>query len=250
MSHEVGHFPCPKCKSKDNVYRWADGHEWCFGGCGYYKLATLTKERVCALLKERSELALNPDLPTNVKPYPEDAGRVIKDPGLTWIKSYGITDEEIATNNILWSVNEQQLIFPIFPDPTTWELAAWQARNFFPFRKKYHTEGAIDDVLIVLGLTKHENPAIVLVEDMISAIKVSRFHRAMPLFGSSLSRSRLVRLRYFTTHLKFWLDSDKLGTAMKLSKAATMCGMDTRVIHTELDPKCLSNSEIEALGSD
>lgn len=35
-SEFIGHEPCPKCGSRDNLARYNDGHGWCFG-CGYYE---------------------------------------------------------------------------------------------------------------------------------------------------------------------------------------------------------------------
>ena len=35
-SEFIGHEPCPKCGSRDNLARYDDGHGWCFG-CGYYE---------------------------------------------------------------------------------------------------------------------------------------------------------------------------------------------------------------------
>jgi hypothetical protein len=242
------HKECPKCHSKDNVYHYPDGHEFCFGRCGYLKRAPLTKDQMCALLKEKEDferkgfITNEIDTPT----YPEDAVAEIKDPGLTWLKKYGMYNEEIREHDIMWSEQEQQLIFPIYND--NFFTIAWQARNFIPNRKKYHTEGRMDEILHIVGLTKHSNPDIILVEDMVSAIKVSRYYRCMPLFGSGCSRDKLVRLRRYTDHVRFWLDSDKLGTAMKMAKTCSQLGFRTGVIHTQADPKECSNGEIEALG--
>jgi twinkle protein len=33
-SHFIGHEPCPKCLSKDNLARYSDGHGYCFGRRG------------------------------------------------------------------------------------------------------------------------------------------------------------------------------------------------------------------------
>ena len=37
-SHFIGHEPCPKCGSKDNLARYSDGHGYCFStGCEYWE---------------------------------------------------------------------------------------------------------------------------------------------------------------------------------------------------------------------
>ena len=35
-SHFIGHEPCPKCGSKDNLARYSDGHGYCYG-CEYWE---------------------------------------------------------------------------------------------------------------------------------------------------------------------------------------------------------------------
>jgi hypothetical protein len=244
--NEVGHIPCPKCHSRDNAYRWADGHEFCFGGCGYRKLATLTNEAKCVLLQERVDKEVQGTKQEKSQGglvcYALDTNSNIKDPGLTWIKKYGIYNEEILNQDILWSESQQQLIFPIYDQ--CYDLIAWQARNFGPNTRKYVTFGPMNEIIHVLGLTKIKEPDTIIVEDIISAIKVSRHYRAMPLFGSSVSREKLIRLRRLTDTIKFWLDSDKLGTSMKLAKIASQLGFKTTVIYTENDPKTYSNEDI------
>lgn len=243
----VGHKNCPKCGSKDNVYRYADGHEFCFGRCGYFKPASLTKEAICALVEERTEYKRTTlEKSSDLFPMPEDAYAELKAPGLTWIKKYGIHNEELREHDILWSESQQQLIFPIYNE--NYFVIAWQARNFIPNSKKYLTYGKMDSILHILGLTTVGNPDIILVEDMVSAIKVSRNYRCMPLFGSGCSRDKLMRLYRFTDHIRFWLDRDKLGTAMALSKTAALLGFKTSVIYTEKDPKEMTNDEIIQLG--
>lgn len=245
----VGHKPCPKCGSKDNVYRYPDGHEFCFGRCGYVKQAPLTKDVICALLKEKEDHeAKAVDRIWSIPAYAEDATETLADPGLTWIKKYGIWNDEIQEHGILWSKSQEQLIFPIYENAYACDVIAWQARNFKPNSRKYLTFGKIDEILHILGLTKHTNSDIIIVEDMVSAIKVSRHFRCMPLFGSGCSRAKLTRLRRYSECLKFWLDADKFGTSMKMAKVAAQLGFKTSVIHTEKDPKEHTNEQIFHLG--
>ena len=154
----VGHKPCPKCGSRDNVYRYPDGHEFCFGRCGYVKLAPVDNKTVCALLKAKQQHEAS--LPNNVEKFlpdfADDCTNDLKDPGLTWLKKYGIHNDEIKEHDILWSQSQEQLVFPIYNE--NYFLIAWQARNFNPKRKKYFTAGQMDDILHIIGLTKHGNP--------------------------------------------------------------------------------------------
>jgi len=241
----TGHKACPKCGSKDNNYRYPDGHEFCFGRCGYFTKAPATKESVCALMQERKDKE-KPILANTITKWPDDAGKV-EGKGLTWLKKYGMLDYEIKINSILWSQSQEQLIFPIYEDEHSCDCIGWQARNFRPHSKKYFTVGSMDKILHILGLTRHTNTDIIIVEDIVSAIKVSRHFRAMPLFGSGLSKDKLTRISRYTNHVRFWLDSDKLGQSMLLSKLASQLGMKSSVIFTEQDPKEKSDTDIKQL---
>lgn len=246
----TGHKPCPRCGSKDNVYRYPDGHEWCFGGCGYHKAAPLTKEAICALLQEKQkhEATLPASVSQDIPDIPDDSTLPLAaDQGLTWLKKYGITDQEIRDHSILWSQSQEQLIFPIFNDDIF--TIAWHARNFKPNGKKYLTYGKMDSILHILGLTKHQNTDIIIVEDMVSAIKVSRHYRSMPLFGSGCSKDKLSRVCRYSGHIRFWLDRDKLNQSIMLSKLAAQLGVRSSIIYTELDPKEHSDEAIRSFGA-
>ena len=44
----VGHEPCPKCGSKDNLGRYDDGHAFCYG-CQYYEFADDDKRDILSV---------------------------------------------------------------------------------------------------------------------------------------------------------------------------------------------------------
>jgi hypothetical protein len=235
----VTHGPCPKCNSRDNLATYADGHEWCFG-CKYYKPPPNSLERRASFYA-KSQVVI-PD----IYPIARDAVPYIPHEPLTWIKKYGISDEEIKRNNFLWSEEKQQLIFPIYGGND--EIICWQARNFDPERskrRKYFSQGKLDEVLHILENETVYPETIVLTEDLISAIKVSRVCSAIPLFGAYASDSRLNRLRRRYSKLVVWLDYDKLVDARKAVSRASRIGFDASAIHTKLDPKELSDRDIQ-----
>lgn len=248
----VKHGPCPKCGSRDNLGTYRDGHQWCFG-CGYYVPSV---ESLGARVQRVSEV-FEGEVSRGVQSFPSDTSRVIGYEGLRWIKQYGITDEELKRYNVLWSEEKKQLIYPIYGGEG--ELLAWQARNFAVSeghgnsgKSKYFTSGKIDEVLYILrvGSYYHSdrvdlNSSICLVEDVASAIKLSRYIPAMPLFGSHISTQRLNRLRLHFKRVVVWLDRDKAKNAYKGALMASQMGFDTQVVVTELDPKDLSDDVLK-----
>lgn len=254
MRH-VTHGPCPKCGSRDNLATYADGHQWCFGGCGYYVPAPDTlKSRVEKRYENSNDVRVD-----GCPALPKDASSVLGIQGLRWLKSYGITDDEIRANRILWSDERQQLVFPVYGQDGQ-GIIMWQARNFDPeaaVKRKYFTAGQADATLHVIGRALFHSKGtgeavpveegckeVVLTEDLLSSIKVGRHIPATPLWGSNISDSRLNQLRGYFDKVVVWLDYDKRIVARNAFKAVQRLGMEFAVIVTEKDPKELSDAEI------
>jgi hypothetical protein len=85
---------------------------------------------------------------------------------------------------------------------------------------------------------------------MVSAIKVSRVARAIPLFGSTLSIDFLLRLHRITDRFNIWLDADKAQYARKVKQRAMQFFEHVGVIETPLDPKCYTTAEIGVILGD
>lgn len=222
-----GHEPCPKCGSKDNLARYDDGSAWCFG-CGYKEYPTHYTPKDRKISSERT-LAL-----------PEDASEQIGKQGVEWLGKYDIKQKEIIRYRMLWSTAQQQLIFPIFDG--NGRLLAWQARNFSDDAKgKYFSQGKIHDLIYTCGT---KSPNIVLVEDLVSAIKVGRIGYALPLFGSEASTPLLMRLKTIADGIIVWLDSDKWKNAHDIVNRARSVGLNAMCVFTNLDPKEFDDEQI------
>ena len=88
---------------------------------------------------------------------------------------------------------------------------------------------------------------IVIVEDIISAMKIARLREeycACPLLGSSLSYDMENQLVEKFSNSAVWLDRDKAKNALRISRKLKQRGLDSRVIVTEDDPKEYSKEVI------
>lgn len=232
------HEACPSCGSRDNLGRWKDGHAWCFG-CGYGEPPSRTSEVVLEAAKAVLGVSKQEKVPSKIR-MPEDSNYNLGFKAQQWLLSYGITSDEAQENNLKWSQKEEQLLFPIYDDEN---LIAYQARNFKNVgmgaqkRPKWVTYGKVAEIVHILGLTNDEKNGIVLVEDMVSAIKCGRYMAAMPLFGNDLSAERMRRLLILTDKLLFWLDPDMQRKSTQLATQARELGFKPRVICTNYDPK-------------
>ena len=115
----------------------------------------------------------------------------------------------------------------------------WQGRNFGFGNMKYKSNGM--KPLTIYG----EGDTIIVVEDVLSAIKIARTddYSGVPLLGSSLSREHEQRLTKHDT-VYVWLDRDKAKNAVRIKNRLRELGITSKAIITELDPKCYNKTEI------
>jgi hypothetical protein len=236
MSRLLTHKPCPRCGSRDNCAEYDDGHEWCFG-CNYYKPGKTNLKilhTACPVLAGDSKL------------FPEDAAYYIPAEPMRWLIQNGITYSTQKQFGIQWSPSQQLVCWKI-------GTLGWQGRCFSPTKKtKYIGHGKIQEEPTILhpsnfDLKTYTSDLVVLCEDYLSAIRISSFKPALPLFGCTINLETLTRLKQQFDTILVWLDADKLDNARRIAKNATLVGMKSSVIFTEKDPKAYQNHEIEQL---
>lgn len=227
---------CPNCGSSRTpaFARYSDGHAWCFS-CGYRESGQFDgpKSNVIDLETYRDTRSQRP-IPLEAKPF-------LGVEPLTWLKKYGITAAEVRHHRLLWWEERKWLIFPYYAGTN---LAGWQARNFdlvnYP-KQKWLSFGNIKDHLHLIG---KESTTVILVEDIVSAIKVGRQIMAMPVYGSHIPLETLVRLHSRFPAVGIWLDKDKVGYARQMATRASQF-MTAFYIETDRDPKEHSDFEIK-----
>ena len=235
---------CPMCQrngrdtSKDNLAIYSDGHKYCYA-CGYFVPAPKTIVTTKENLTKPKEGSMD-GTTTKCLALPSDISGNLSPAAKRWLLGYGLTAEE--QKKFLWSEAEQQLIYCIFDVEGT--LVWWQARNFTQALPKYKSSGPLKDHLHILG---HEGPLMV-VEDAVSAIKLSREYQSLPLFGSHITRENLIRIRDFGLgkegEIGFWLDPDKVSESIRLRNQARELGIKAFSIIGTRDPKAYNHNEI------
>ena len=248
MSQFVTHEPCPQCGSSDNLGVWDDGHKWCFG-CGYYIKGNGLEAVKEFAVKEANK---NKELKSNYVSLPSDFTYNLPSIALTWLRKYGITDKEIRDNKIGWSETYGQLIYPCFD--LYGNLLLYQGRAFNERLcpgARFHTEGQTEKVYHILQNNTNypfdDVPFlnhVVVVEDMVSCIKVARHMPCLVLFGSIISAERLINLGKRFRRLSIWLDKDKAIYAVKRAQVAMPMFDDVFVIISERDPKEYNDEQL------
>lgn len=161
---------------------------------------------------------------------------------LWWVNQYGLTELELEFYEFGYSEEMRRVIIPIW-----WaeEKVGWQARKIYDedTGPKYITSGKALPGFMLKGV--HNSGEIVLVEDVISAIKVGRQTHTCALLSTNPTKNLMDYTKLFRT-FKIWLDMDNpqvVRAALKLMKSLRIFG-DTKLIVSPKDPKYYSDYDI------
>lgn len=231
MARFLNHEPCPKCGSRDNLAVYDDGSAWCFG-CRYYRHPL---RRIPSNIRSRAPK----------QAYFNDWVAELPPLNRAWLEQYGLSEQEISS--FRYSGHYDRHIYAVCD--SSGEVIFFEARSVSQQPKALsHGEKPIHFPCQPVSRTTTRTECIVVVEDLVSAIRVGRHVPCIPLWGSSLSKDWYPYLKGLTHNIIFWLDNDKYPEAIKQARLAGLYGFGTRVIRTEKDPKELTDTEIiEAL---
>lgn len=235
---------CPACRQKgndrtgDNLAIYPDGSKYCFR-CGYYQnknIVTVFKEKPVTLPKITLPIDCSTDYPSNI---------------INWVVSFELTKADLLHNGALWSDNLNRLIFPFWIDG---ELKGWQARSIKKDEKpKWLAKGNIKDLNIIYSSGRSvtrwsRETRLFLVEDIISAIKVSKANNkilAMPLFGVNFKILQLIKLK-FKEYIIF-LDENMHEHSIKKARQMSHYGVPCTTILSKCDPKRYTYEELKMI---
>jgi hypothetical protein len=251
--------PCPRCRDRggdrsgDNLVAFANGHWHCFN-CSYHIFPQGMDRFKHGNESIRTEKSLN---------LPNDLTKNIPTHALKWLLQYGLP-YSYWQPYILWSETDSRLIFKVGEPPEF-------------YQGRYLPVGSGGEVRQGEGLTLHDlstrergprkwycygnahqtahlfgNPdtsrSIVLVEDLLSAHKVSQVNATIPLFGTNVFDSVVSVLRLYKKPVILWLDKDQNGNIIKkCNKINMLTGLPVNYIFTSDDPKAISLNDIKGL---
>jgi hypothetical protein len=247
----IKNIACPKCrengkdKSGDNLATYNDGSSYCWN-CGHY---TLSDNVISQFLSKGINTSIDtPPLITT----PFDCCLDYPDKSIHWFNNYSLTKSDMLNNGMLWSESEQRLIIPLWNGG---ELLGWQGRYFGVDKdnKKWFGKGNLQEIYHILfngrvGQAYNDANQLVLTEDIISAIKVSKLGiAAMPLFGVNIkTRWKLLRILKYQEVIIF-LDPDMHTKSLLQSKEGALQGVRNRCILSTKDPKEYSYDELKEI---
>lgn len=230
MSRVLSISQCPACEKRgndtkrDNLIEYSDG--WHCFSCGYRKpknynlkrLQPLSDTKVCNGITLENKL-----LPDHLK----------------WLLGYDLTLNEIkdfkyASKRVINGYEKEcNILVFIYTD------GYWLGRNFDIGGIRYLSSGS--KPCVKYG----DNPdTLVFVEDVISAIKVSRIATAIPILGAKIPLEWCKQAKGYEQVI-LWGDNDKAVDNVKQSrKLSEYLGQPVRNVITEKDPKCYNTEYI------
>lgn len=213
--------PCPKCGSKDNLAEYSENFH-CFG-CGYHKRKN-TLDRV-RRLNALGELKID-DVSTGIT-----LSKTLAIEAKKWLIGYGLTEAEMQQFRYDY---ENDVLYLFFS-------ASYRVgRNFAKDTKTRYTSKGKKPVLSY-GTGK----TCVLVEDIISAIKVGRQFTAIPMLGAKPTEEIIQALHSYD-EVVLWGDADKMRENIVVrNKLSERLGKQVKLCFTSLDPKVYSDKEVK-----
>lgn len=222
MSHFIHNEPCPSCResggdrSGDNLAVYSDGHKYCYK-CKYF----VTGDKLHALRNVSPTKTTKDNRRVKVGEFSEDA--------LKWFKKYDLSNDEIFThfkgtaNGWLYETDKFSIERNLYRQP--------KVKNF----------GEIlgNEPII------HVNSTLVIVEDVVSMVKVARQFSCCALLKSSLNDILLMRLAKDYEHLVLWLDPDMYQNMVRnLLPKCRLVFKSVKVVFSKHDPKEHTDDEI------
>ena len=235
MSRFTGFEKCPKCaeqgrdRSGDNLGGYSDGSGHCFS-CGFHRwpkfqLNFLTKER-----QDDSEKAV----------LPSDFTREVPAEGWKWLIQYGLPYSYWKPFTG-FTPKENRLILT-FGEPIRFSIG----RALTMGDRKWKLYG--DGHRYVETLGRELSKEVVLVEDLISAHKISHIASALCLFGTNIHDEAIKELKALKRPVTLWLDDDQYTLLpKKINRLQSLLDYPVRYIRTDKDPKAYSLSEIKEI---
>lgn len=214
------------------------------GLSGVYKEKVTNVHRVVKqpVARDQKDIRLPKDIIKDSHQWPSTA--------TGWLLKYGITESEIKNNGIVYSPSVDRLLMPLYMDG---DYIGWQGRTLAKDRDipKYLTTVDSNRPSGNCGLYRNAVPSdtAVLVEDVVSAIKLSRQVDSIALLGSHPTSEVVNWIAGRYKNIIIWLDNDKPEVIKQQNKLHSLFKVlvsgEVKLILTDKDPKDYSDSEIE-----
>ena len=224
------HLPCNTCSGSDCVTEY-DTNWYC------WSCHTYTRKVKSTLVKQ---------VPQGQKPkhFQVPICQFDHAPTLEWLAKAYISPDVAQLAKIGFSIQQKRIILPVFNQAT---IIGYQARRPINGQGPKYLTYKKNNIPIWYEIITKKDEVVVVVEDILSAIRISPFCNVIALLGTTYEGAVLHRLSQFQT-VVIWLDSDQPGqtAAQSLSQRLSLV-TQLRHIVTTVDPKYLTDKEIHRI---
>jgi DNA primase len=163
-----------------------------------------------------------------------------------WYYKYGISAELAASYGIGYTPDLDRVVLPVYEED---ELIALQMRAVDPWRKPKYLNPQGPRVSSALFESAPATGVTIVVEDILSAIKVGRVHHCTSILGTTMTDQRALKIAERNQKAIIWLDGDKAGAkgASSAERQLQLFGVDVSRITTSGDPKTYSLEAIRSI---
>lgn len=181
------------------------------------------------------------------------------------MSKYRIDDDDIARNELKYDYTRNRLYFPILnhmgyvvgdqtkrlPQGFLSKEADRAEYKAAPKSELFWRSEEAPRMHWARGLGNTDY--VVLVEDVLSAIRVSKYARCVALLGTIMSNDKVRELSRHTQHIKLMLDADtwdrpgKMALPIKLKRRYGLLFREFDLVRVTKDPKDMDDSELRKI---
>lgn len=166
---------------------------------------------------------------------------------LFFAKRYGMSKEELNRAGFLFVPTAKRICQPIYAPEG--RIRGYALRRYLDKQISVYraVEGSTEPLISWYG--DHSKTDVVLVEDQLSAIKLSRYHRAVALLGVNLSISAIIEICTKSSKQYLALDRDAIITALKHEYRWKNI-LNISILNIKKDPKYWDNMQLSSLNEE
>lgn len=217
-------------------------HRYCFR-CKTSDFTGHGLRRIEVIERHKKERAIKRDKRVEL---PDDYTLDVPSRAAIWYYKYGISAELAREYGIGYTEELDRVVLPVISDD---ELIAVQMRAVDPWRKPKYLNPIGPKVSSAVFMSAPATGVTVVVEDILSAIKVGRVHHATSILGTNMTDARALKIASLNHTALLWLDGDRAGVKglVPAERQLAMLGVDVRRIRTPDDPKTYSLEDIRSI---
>ena len=161
-----------------------------------------------------------------------------------WLYEASIYGNRINNNGIVYGPDSGRVYLPVYQGN---KLVFYQARRIFGQGPKYLGPSVDRSSLLYWQNQQETKQVCIVVEDILSAIRVGKHITAVSLLGTKITTAQASQLAEYSTVVT-WLDPDKAGVegAQAVRRILSLTSTVKNIV-TDKDPKHLSDREIKLI---